>query len=51
MAELKKFLEKKGNEVYQWFAQLHLLFQDKPQTYSSDDDIITYALSYMTGAA
>jgi len=51
VAEPKRFLGKKGNEVYQWFVQLRLVFRSKPQTYNSDEDKVAYALSYIIGAA
>ena len=44
-------MEKKGREVYKWFAQLYLVFRSKSQTYHFDEDIIAYALSYMIGNA
>lgn len=51
VAEPEKFSGKKGGEVYKWFAQLRLVFRGKPRTYRRDEDKITFALSYMTGAA
>lgn len=48
---LEKFLGKKGNKVYKWFAQLRLVFGSKPRMYRSDEDKIAFALSYMIGAA
>lgn len=46
-----KFVGKKGGEVYRWFAQIRLVFRSKPQMYKHDEDKISYALSYMSGAA
>jgi len=51
VADPEKFTSKKGNEVYRWFAQLYLVFQGKPQMYSSDIDKVAYTLSYMTRVA
>lgn len=51
VASPDRFYGKKGNEVYRWFAQLRLVFRGKPRSYQSETDKITYALSYMTGAA
>ena len=51
VVEPERFLGKKGNEVYRWFAQLRLVFHGKPQTYHSDADKVACALSYMVGSA
>lgn len=37
--------------MYKWFAQLRMVFRGKPRLYRSNEDKITYALSYLTGAA
>ena len=47
----KKFLGKKGNKDYHWFAQLWLVFHGKSQSYHSNADRVAFALSYMVGAA
>lgn len=51
VAPPEKFSGKKGGEIYKWLAQLRLVFRGKPRAYRTDMDKITFALSYLTGAA
>ena len=44
-------MDKRGGEIYQWLAQLCLVFQGKPRSYQNNEDKVAYALSYMSGAA
>ena len=50
VAQLEKFLGKRGNEVYCWFAQLWLVFRGKSRLYHSNADKVAFALLYMAGA-
>lgn len=51
VARPDKFAGKKGNEVYKWLAQIRLVFRSQPRAYHTEEDKISYALSYMTGSA
>ena len=49
VAKPEKFAGKKGGEVYKWFAQLRLVFRGN-RSYTTGEDKVAYALSYLTGA-